>query len=117
MMTIKERLQAIERTERKNTERWEGAKRMKTMEKVTELYAYGKCFIIAVDCHGYWGIGEDLLENGRLTRTLNGLDGNLSDTLDDCIRACRIAAGMEYYIAQGMSVVEAATYVWKLMND
>lgn len=77
------------------------------MTKVTELHTYGKRFIIAHDEHGYWGIGEEFTDGGKFTRRINGLQGHLSPTIADCIKACQCDAHMEALMQDGMTMMDA----------
>lgn len=89
--------------------------RYPVMKKVTELLVYGTRYIIAKDSHGYWGINEKYLDaNGCLTTRLNGIQGNLTSTLKDCIDMCKTEAHLVQLLKDGYSFSDAAVKVINL---
>lgn len=77
--------------------------------KVSELNAYGQTAVICRDEHDrYWGIPSRFLENGRLIRPVNGILGNISETLSQCLEATTQAFHMDALIADGADPVVAA---------
>lgn len=82
------------------------------LTKVSELHAYGKTAVICRDNLGrYWGLPSEYIENGCLTRRVNGILGNVAETLPQCIDATTRAFHMDELIAQGVDVVVAALMV------
>ena len=77
------------------------------MRKISELVTHGKSFIICKDDSGFWGIDSALVVDGKLTRRVNGIEGHLSETLQDCLNACHIEAHIEELKAQGYTFTQA----------
>ena len=82
------------------------------MRKITELVTHGKSFIICKDDSGFWGIDGALIVDGKLTRRVNGIEGHLSETLQDCLNACHIEAHIEELKAQGYTFMQAMNEAW-----
>ena len=82
------------------------------LTKVTELHAHGKTAVICRDdCGRYWGIPAGYIVEDRLVCRLNGIMGNLSETLEACLEATTRAFHMEELTAQGVDVPVAALMV------
>lgn len=82
------------------------------LTKVTELHAHGKTAIICRDdCGQYWGIPSKYIDKGRLVCRLNGIQGNLSETLESCLESTTSAFHMEALTEHGVDVVVAALMV------
>ena len=82
------------------------------MKRITELHAYEQCYIICKDDNGYWGINTEMLdENGCLKQQINGIQGNLSETLADCISQCRAEAKVKHLVGTGLTIIEAIQQV------
>ena len=59
---------------------------MHEMRHVKTYRENGRTFWILQDEHGYWGIEDKYIENGKLTREFNGISGCLCDTAEETIR-------------------------------
>lgn len=78
------------------------------LEKVTMFSAFGKRYLIAKDSHGFWGLDESLFdESGRMKSPVNGIQGRLSRTLQECINMCRMDAEMSDMISNGIEILDA----------
>lgn len=57
-----------------------------TLTRVSDLNAYGQTAVICRDDLGrFWGVPSRYLKDGRLIRPLNGIIGNVSETLAQCL--------------------------------
>ena len=78
------------------------------LEKVTMFTAFGKRYLIAKDDHGYWGLDENLFdETGRMKSPVNGIQGRLSRTLQECINSCKMDAEVSDMVANGIELMDA----------
>lgn len=91
---------------------------MKNPAKVTTVHVYGYTYIILKDEQGYWGIDSKLFDSdGILRKRVNGMQGNLSKTLADCVEQCRISAKIEALIRdEGFDRMEAIDYLVTLLD-
>ena len=88
------------------------------LTKVTELHAHGKTAIICRDDLGrYWGIPSEYTSGDRLGIRVNGILGNVSETLAACLESTTRAFHMDALIAQGVDVVVAALMVCEGMTQ
>lgn len=84
------------------------------MKQVSTIITYGKMFIIFKDDHGFWGLTDDQLD---IHDTINGIQGRLSDTLDDCVFKCTFEACTQHMISQGADPMEALRGTYERMQD
>ena len=59
---------------------------MHEMRHVKTYRENGRTFWILQDEHGYWGIEDKYIENGKLTREFNGISRCLCHTAEETIR-------------------------------
>ena len=79
------------------------------MTKLTTYTENGRTFIISKDERGYWGIEDKYIDaEGRTKKQLNGMNGNLSDTMKGCLMKVHHLIQLEKMIAEGMNPVDAA---------
>lgn len=96
-----------------------------TFKVITKVISRGREFYVIYDSEGknicgeqkhYWGIESNLFgEDGHLTREINGCEGHLSLTVDQCVesilqtieinyikesKGCDIMEAIEIYFAQ-----------------
>lgn len=84
------------------------------MRQVSTIITYGKKFTIYKDDHGFWGLTDEQLE---IHSMINGIQGRLSDTLDDCVFKCTFEACTEHMIHQGADPMEALRSTYERMQD
>lgn len=84
------------------------------MKQITTIITYGKRFTIYKDDHGFWGLTDDQIETHS---TINGIQGRLSDTLDDCLFKCTFEACVQHMIAQGSDPMASLQAAYTRMQD
>lgn len=77
------------------------------MKKITEVNSRNRKFLILKDENGYWGLEDTLFNNGILIKKVNGLQGNLSKTLDECIKAVLFRIECEFLTNNGLDIMVA----------
>lgn len=82
---------------------------MKNVTMITTFIYRGREFYILRDDNGIWGIESKYFnESGRLTITVNGLTGNLSKTIPECIRYIKSHVDIEYMVEnEGLTLMDA----------
>lgn len=58
------------------------------MKKITTYTINNETYYIMKDNNGFWGIHERYVTDGRLNKVLNGIEGNLNKTLNECLKSC-----------------------------
>ena len=77
-------------------------------EYVTTVTAFGKRYVIVKDGHGFWGLDESVLdESGRMKTPVNGLQGRLSRTFQECINSCLMDAEIKDMTSNGVELMDA----------
>lgn len=90
---------------------------MKNTVKIVTTFNYrGHKYTIAHDGKFYLAIEDKYITNGKMNTTLNGLQMNASDTLNQCLTGIKNRLDMEHYEAQGMSKAEAFCKVFNMPN-
>lgn len=80
---------------------------MKTVELIKKVTANGRTFLITKDENGYWGIEDKYYRNGKLTRSFNGIQGNLTDSLEKTEKNVRIRIEVDRLKDSGMDLLDA----------
>lgn len=70
-------------------------------------------FCICKDSKGFfWAIREERIDrNGRLTRQVNGLEGMMSETLEECRERVKDQVAVDELVSQGVHVAVACVMV------
>lgn len=78
------------------------------MKHITTLKARNMRFEVVQDERGFWAIEDKYITDGKLNKQINGITGNLRDTLEACIESARIHAEVDYLInVEGYDRMEA----------
>ena len=72
------------------------------MKEITTFEYRGHTFRIFHNGKYYLAIPTEYIKNGRLTRTLNGLQMNANATLSGCLNTTMACLDVDYYVEQGM---------------
>lgn len=85
---------------------------MKDCEVVTKYIIRNKKFYIVRFTNDdgnklYGAIDFDYVENGKLTRQLNGVQMHVSTDLNQCIEYTRTSVEFDYWVAQGYTNAQA----------
>lgn len=81
------------------------------MKHITTFMARNKKFEVVQDEKGFWAIEDKYITNGKLNRQINGIQGHLRETLEDCLETARISAEVDYLISNGVNAKEAIEMV------
>ena len=81
------------------------------MTHITTLKVRSRSFEIVKDEKGFWAIEDKYITDGKLNCQINGITGNLRDTLEACIESARNHAEIEYLISEGWDRLEAIQHV------
>lgn len=82
------------------------------MKHITTLKARSKTFEIVKDERGFWAIEDKYITDGKLNQQINGITGNLRDTLEACIESARTHAEVDYLVnVEGWKLEDAVVKV------
>ena len=65
----------------------------------------------------FWGIKDEYIKNGIITKRLNGIQGNASRTLDGCERLCDNAFKVDKLVEDGIDRAVAIVMVTMGMEE
>lgn len=79
---------------------------MKEFKQITTVYARGRKFYVIYDAEGkdicgvmkhYWGVeATNFNDEGRLVNEVNGWNGHLSETVEECVEQIRTTVEIQY---------------------
>lgn len=77
---------------------------VKSLRKWTEyITVHHHSYYILEDDHGnFWGIRKEWLSNdGKISRSVNGITGNIAENMSDCLERCQMDSEFRYYTDLG----------------
>ena len=88
------------------------------MKRVTDFHYGNHHYVICYNgrYQRYFGIDSAWITDGKLNRSVNGFNGNVGRTLNECIIQCQITAMVADFKGKGYSLEESLRRVWEQLG-
>ena len=85
---------------------------MRVANRVKTISFKDRLFYIFLLEGKFWGVESHKIKNGHLSETLNGLQGHISDTVEECEAKIRTQIAVDFLVNEkGMTPIEASIAV------